>query len=65
MRVQNQDFDVIHFPGKQNVTDFCHDTTAIQRVRCKRAERQVKAIVKVDHAVVLDKTEEKPRKTQS
>ena len=60
---ESLDFNVIHIACKQNVTnDNATTRFTIQPVRRNRTKRQVKAIIEVDHDVVLDTTERETEK---
>ena len=53
MNIQNRDFDMIHIPGKTNMTD-----------NMSRQEKHLRAVIETDHAVVMDKIKQETAKDQ-
>ncbi|KAL9987542.1 hypothetical protein ACROYT_G001867 [Oculina patagonica] len=56
MKMQNLDFTAIHIPGKSNMTDYLsrHPLPEIQKTN---HEKHVRAVIEVDHAVVMETIE--------
>ena len=61
LKMQNLDFEMIHIPGKTNMTDYM-SRHPLPETGTYRLEKYVIATVQSEHAVVLDKVTEESAK---
>ena len=61
LKMQNLDFEMIHIPGKTNMTDYM-SRHPLPETGTDRLEKYVIATVQTEHAVVLDKIKEETAK---
>ena len=57
MKMQNLDFTAIHIAGKSNMTDYL-SRHSLPETEETRHEKHIKAIIRADHAVVMEATAE-------
>ena len=63
MKMQNLDFEMIHIPGKTNMTDYM-SRHPLPETGNDHLEKHVRAVIETDHAVVMDKIKQETAKDQ-
>ena len=63
MNMQNRNFDMIHIPGKTNMTDYM-SRHPLPETGKDHLEKHLRAVIETDHAVVMDKIKQETAKNE-
>ena len=63
MKMQSLDFEMIHIPGKTNMTNYM-SRHPLPETGISHPEKHVRAVIETDHAVVMDKIKQETAKDQ-